>query len=179
MSKSITDLLPAVAVSMGAHSLVTGPGSVDICRCEGERHAQTARDIARALNEAFGPKVDLGEAERLVPCHPTTLTGIDRTRHPLTPDPQALANYNPLDAAIGLMRDRPLLLMPDDDDRAFEPGAVVRLKSGSPSMTVTGVHRNLIDVVWFTSDGFVGKESFRSDSLRPAPNVDQKGQSGL
>lgn len=51
---------------------------------------------------------------------------------------------------------------------AFEPGAIVQLKSGSPILTVVAVKDETVDVIWFAEE----VAEFRSQSL-PAIALDE------
>ena len=54
--------------------------------------------------------------------------------------------------------------------KQFTPGEIVRLRSGSPSMTVERTSGRLVDCAWFV-DGQLRAGSFDADAL----TIDEKG----
>ena len=54
--------------------------------------------------------------------------------------------------------------------KQFTPGEIVRLRSGSPSMTVERMSGRLVDCAWFV-DGKLRTGSFDADAL----TIDEKG----
>ena len=54
--------------------------------------------------------------------------------------------------------------------KQYSPGEIVRLRSGSPSMTVERTSGRLVDCAWFV-DGQLRAGSFDADAL----TIDEKG----
>jgi uncharacterized protein YodC (DUF2158 family) len=56
--------------------------------------------------------------------------------------------------------------MQSQTDTSFQPGDLVRLRSGGPAMTVDSIKGNQVDCFWTGLDGELNAESFPIDVLQ-------------